>query len=200
MSGHFNWADYAIIGIIVFSALISLIRGFVREALSLVTWIAALWLAYKFTPLFSSYLTQYIHSPTIRFVVGFFIIFIVVLIIGALINFTISSLVVRTGLSGSDRVVGLVFGAARGILLIGILVLLAGLTTMPKSAWYEQSQLIPNFNGLSAWLKQILPEQLNQLSTLVTTKTINQKNTDTTDVPQPSTTDANSLTNQAPGH
>lgn len=161
---HLNWIDYSIIGIIVVSALISLVRGFVREAISLATWIIAVWVAIRFSPAFAKALTNDIQTPAARTIVAFAVLFLVVLILGGLINYLFSQLVERTGLSSTDRVFGLLFGIVRGILLIGVLVLLGNMTDLPKDPWWQQSQLIPQFQGLAQWLQGFVPKEINHLS------------------------------------
>lgn len=164
---QFNWVDYTFIGLIAFSALISLIRGFVREAVSLVTWIVAAYVALRFTNILASNLVNYIHTPSFRVGVAFGILFITILIIGGLVNFLFSQLVEKTGLSGTDRLLGLIFGVARGVLLIGVLVLLGNLMNFTQAPWWKASQLIPHFQGLAAWLKSFVPEQINNWAQLV---------------------------------
>lgn len=165
-----NWADYAIIGIIVFSALMSLIRGFVREAISLAAWIAAVWAAVHFSGTMAQIIAPYIKSSTLRVPIAGFILLIAVLLIGGLINFIIGTLVDKTGLSGTDRVVGMVFGGGRGVLLVAVLLLLAQLTPMPQSLWWSNSNLIPRFQPLEAWLKSLVPPSVNNTKYVLTTK------------------------------
>lgn len=163
----FSTVDFVIIGIILFSILISFVRGFVREALSLAAWILAFWLAYKFTPNFTEVFANHISNPSVRYAIVFFIIFLIVLLIGAFINFIISSLISKTGLSMVDRVLGIFFGFARAVLLMGILVLMGNQTNMQKNTWWAKSQLIPQFQGLADWLKGILPDQMKQFNDMI---------------------------------
>jgi membrane protein required for colicin V production len=94
-----SWVDLIIIVVIVISALISLVRGFVKESISLASWILAGFIALRyFTPL-ADLLEPYIESPTIRTGVGFAILFVSSLIIGAIVNYMASQLVAKTGLS-----------------------------------------------------------------------------------------------------
>ncbi len=160
---NFNWADYTIAGIIVFSTLVSLVRGFVREVLSLVVWILALWVAYQYYAEFAARFLGGISSESLRAPLAFLIIFLAILIVGAIINFIIGGLVYKTGLSGTDRVLGLVFGLARGVLLVAVLILAAQITAMPKESWWKESQLIPQFDGIAQWIHSILPEEIQKL-------------------------------------
>ncbi|MFA6409151.1 MAG: CvpA family protein [Gammaproteobacteria bacterium] len=157
-----NWADYAILIIVGVSTLVSLVRGFVREAISLCTWIIAAWIAFKFSSLCANLFIGYIKTPSLRLVVAFLILFVGILIIGALINFLIYELISHTGLSGTDRVLGMLFGAGRGLLLVGVLVLLGNMSAATKDKWWTDSVLIPRFQGLATWLHSFLPEKINE--------------------------------------
>jgi len=153
------WIDMVILGIVLISAFISLIRGFAREALSLVAWILALGLAWHFFRDFSVYLME-IETTSVRLGSSFFVIFISVLILGGMVNFLVGQLIDKTGLSGTDRVLGIFFGAARGAVMVCVFVLLAGLTPLPEDTWWQESQLIPHFSQLAVWLREFLPPEI----------------------------------------
>jgi membrane protein required for colicin V production len=154
------WIDILIIAIIVLSATISLIRGFVQEALSLVTWIAAFALAWLFFRPLSESLAPWIDVPSMRLGVAYIAILILVLILGAIVNRFMKMLVETTGLTGTDRLIGIFFGIARGSVIVAILVLLAGLTPFPNDAWWHESRLIPYFLDMALWLKSYLPQDI----------------------------------------
>lgn len=156
----FNWADYVIIAIMVLSVLISLVRGFVREALSLASWALAFIVALKFHPYMSILLEHLIHSGGLRTICAFGLLFVGVLILCAILTFMLSALVTKTGLSGTDRLLGAIFGAARGILVISALLLVAQLTPSPQSSWWKESVLVPHFSPIENWLKSFLPEAM----------------------------------------
>jgi membrane protein required for colicin V production len=152
-----SWLDLVILGVIALSALISLIRGFVKEFISLVTWILAGVLAFRyFTPM-SELLEPFVTSPTIRSIAGFAILFVSTLVVGAIINFIMSQLVSKTGLSGTDKALGVVFGGARGVLIVTMVVLLASLTPMPEAGWWQDSATVSVFQQLAEWVKGIIP-------------------------------------------
>jgi len=157
---HMTWVDYLIVGIIGLSALISLVRGFVREALSLAAWILAISVAWGYFRWFSGYLPVWVGTPSLRLGLAFFILFLVVLILGGLVGFLIGQWLDKTGLSGGDQLLGMIFGAARGALLVAILVLLAGLTALPQDPWWRDSYLIAHFQRLAAWLLGLLPRDI----------------------------------------
>ena len=153
------WLDIVILGIILLSALISLVRGFVREAFSLAVWVLAFWVSWSFFRDLEVPLQAWIESPTVRVGVAFAALMIATLVAGGLVNFLIIQLVERTGMSGTDRLIGMVFGAARGVLLVAVLVLLAGLTPMPEEDWWLESGLVGYFQELSYWLRDLLPPE-----------------------------------------
>lgn len=151
------WIDYAIIGLISISLIIGLFRGLVREAFALVTWGVAFWVGLTFSSPFATLLENSIADPTIRIASAFIVLFFLTLIIGASVNKLLSALISKTGLTGTDRLAGLAFGLARGVLLVIILVMIAGLTPMPESSWWQESQLLPYFQTLAVWLKTHIP-------------------------------------------
>ncbi len=155
-----NWVDLIIIAIIVISALISLVRGFVKESISLASWVVAGFIALRYFTALADLLEPYIESPTIRNGTGFAILFVCSLIVGAVINFMASQLVSKTGLSGTDKSLGVVFGAARGIIIVIMLVLLAGLTPMPSESWWNESTMVEYFASMASWIKDILPDDV----------------------------------------
>jgi membrane protein required for colicin V production len=150
------WIDYAILAVVGISTLISLVRGFVKEAVSLVIWISAFFIASKFYVNLASLLTS-ISDQTLRNAAAIAILFITTLIIGALVNYLIGQLVSKTGLSGTDRVLGLVFGALRGVLVSSaILFFMDAFTPASSSDWWIKSQLIPEFTLIVEWFFEYL--------------------------------------------
>ena len=155
-----SWVDLIIIAIIVISALISLVRGFVKESISLASWVVAGFIALRYFAALADVLEPYIESPTIRSGTGFAILFVCGLIVGAIINFMAGQLVSKTGLSGTDKSLGVVFGAARGIIIVIMLVLLAGLTPAPSNPLWKESTLIEYFASMASWIKDIMPDDV----------------------------------------
>ena len=143
--------DYIIIGIIAFSILVSLLRGFVREVLSLGSWVVAFIVASQFYPYLAAYLTQ-IESMYIRNGTAIGILFVLTLIVGAIVNYVISQLVDKTGLSGTDRVLGAIFGLVRGALIVAaLLFFMDTFTSLSQSDWWVASRLVPEFKPVIQW-------------------------------------------------
>ena len=152
----FTWVDWTIIAVIAVSSLISLKRGFVKEALSLLTWIVAGAVAWMFGGALSGHLAAYIETPSARVIAACIILFVATLMVGALINFLLGELVRVTGLSGTDRFLGMVFGAARGGLLVVVAVGLLSLTPVPADPWWRESSLLPHFLMIADWSKNLI--------------------------------------------
>ena len=153
-----NWVDIAILVIIALSAGISLFRGFVREALSLLAWIISIWVAITFSDKLSVLLENMIASASARLAVAFVALFVVTLIAGSMANYLASQLIRKTGLTGTDRMLGVIFGVARGVAVVVILVMLAGLTqTIPEESWWKQSILMAHFQDAAIWMRGFLP-------------------------------------------
>lgn len=157
-----NWADWTIVAILGISCLISLLRGFVREALSLISWLAASFVAIAFHERVADVFARWIDTPSIRTVLAYLALFIGTLLIGTLINTLIGSMLRASGLSGFDRVLGLAFGAARGLLIVLALVILLPMAIpVNQDAWWRQSTLIPHFEIMEGWALETFSESVS---------------------------------------
>jgi membrane protein required for colicin V production len=157
-----NWVDYAILAIIGISVLISLWRGFTREALSLAGWIIAAWVALTFADQLQVLLEPHIQVPSLRLIVAFAILFIATLFLAGFINYLAVQVIKKTGLSGTDRMIGIFFGVARGCVVVAVLVLMAGMTPLPQDPWWHESQMMHYFQDMAVWLCQFLPADITK--------------------------------------
>ena len=153
--------DVVVILVICLSALFSLLRGFVKEAISLATWIIAIWLAATFAPKLAAMLPLSIESEAVRQAIGFGVLFILSLMLGALINMLVSKIVKKTGLSGADRVFGVAFGVFRGGLIIVVFVVIGGMTPLPEADWWQSSVLLEWFESVAIVIQGYIPEDLS---------------------------------------
>jgi len=144
----FDWILVAIIGI---SSVFGLLRGFVKELLSLASWVAAFFVARLFSLKLSSFMVDWIDNPQFRLIAAFAILFAATLVVGALINNVFSRLVSATGLTGTDRLFGMVFGLVRGGLLVAVMVSLLSLTPVSNDQWWKNSLIIPQFEVVDEW-------------------------------------------------
>lgn len=152
--------DVIILFVIFLSALFSLIRGFVKEAISLTTWIMATWISATFAARMAALLTGLIDSEAVRLATGFALLFILTLMFGALVNFIVAQFVKKTGLSGADRVLGVAFGFLRGLVIIVVFVVIGSMTPLPQQSWWQSSDLLGRFEQLALMLKPYFPESI----------------------------------------
>lgn len=157
-----NSADIAIAVVITISVLIGLVRGFVVEVLSLVVWAAAVVLAMSFGETVAAWLEGTVSLPSARYALGYLSVFFGVLLVGALLVYVMRKVVQGTGLSGTDRLLGMLFGLARGAIVVVVLVLILGLTPLVRDAWWQESRALPAFRALARGMVQWLPESLAQ--------------------------------------
>ena len=156
-----NWADYCILGVLALSVLIGLWRGLIAEVMALACWAAAFWVAWMFGEKLAAQFAS-VDVPSVRLLLGYGLCFIGVLVAGALVAFVLRKLVAGSGLSGTDRLLGMLFGLARGLALVLIAVLLLGFTPFPRDPWWKESRLMPGFQNGAEWLSAKLPESVNK--------------------------------------
>ncbi len=153
--------DVIIVFVIILSAFFSLLRGFVKEAISLTTWVVAIWLAATFASQLADVLPVNIESVAVRQAIGFAVLFILTLMMGALINKLVSQLVNKTGLSGADRIFGVAFGVLRGGLIVLIFVVISTMTPLPEAQWWQSSVSIQWFENAAIVIQGYIPENFN---------------------------------------
>lgn len=155
------WVDWAIIAILILSAVFGLMRGMVRELIALGTWIAAIMIARIFGPQVSEMLTPYIDSETVRTGLGFALTAILIVMLGSMLSKVARSLVTATGLGGFDRFMGFVFGGVRGVAILVVLTAVVSLTSLKDEAWWSQSQFIPLLEDLRDQAAGLVDSQIS---------------------------------------
>ncbi|WP_203300713.1 MULTISPECIES: CvpA family protein [Marinobacter] len=153
------WIDWVIIALITVSTLISLKRGFVREALSLVTWVGAFILARTFHPQMQTLLESTVETPLVRLIAAFAILFFGTLIVGAIINNMIGHLVRATGLSPTDRVLGMGFGLLRGLVVVIVAIAFTRYTPLAQDTWWRESIMINKLAVVEDWSRRTLGDE-----------------------------------------
>ena len=154
------WIDIVILALVVLSAILSLFRGFVKEAVALATWLIALWVAVTFYEDLAHWFAQWITLVSAQKITAFALLFVCVLLLGAIVNYLAGKLVSKTGLTGTDKILGVVFGVARGGVIVAILVMLAGLTPLPQDSWWQDSQFLSYFEEFALWMRDFLPGEI----------------------------------------
>ncbi len=157
-----TWPDYAILGTIAISILVGALRGFIKEVFSLLVWAAAFIIAYQYGGDIAALMDDHISLPSARTAMGFTGLFVAVLLIGGLLNYLLGRLIESTGLSGTDRLLGGVFGTARGLALVVMVLLVAGFTPIPADPWWKDSQLVQRLVPLVEWSSGFLPENVSE--------------------------------------
>ncbi len=157
-----NGADLAIAGVVALSAVIGLVRGFVAEAMSLVSWAVAIGVSLALGGELARLFDEAIELPSLRLLLGHALVFIVALALGAIVTWLLRKLVHGSGLSGGDRFLGALFGLGRGVLVVVLVVTMLGLTSLPRDPWWQQSRAIPVFQALTETLLPLLPEALRE--------------------------------------
>lgn len=153
-----NWVDIVILVIIALSVGLSLMRGFVREALSLLGLVISFWVAITFSHNLGGLMEGWIDSATARQAVAFVTLLVITMIASALVNYLAGQLIKKTGLTSTDRMLGVIFGMARGVMVVAILVLLGGLfQSIPSEPWWQQSMLMIHFQDVAIWMRGFLP-------------------------------------------
>jgi len=161
MSWH--WVDYVILAIIGLSVLTGLFRGFVKELIALCVWILAIWLAYTYSQAVDPWLQPYIQDSTARRAVSFVGILIATIIVGGLFNALLSFILRRSGLSGTDRVLGVGFGFVRGVFIVALMMVVIKMTSLPHQQYSSQSKLYAQFDPMVSWLSTFTPDLIQHV-------------------------------------
>lgn len=152
------WIDFTLIGFVFIFFVIGLQRGFSREVFSLGFWVLASWVGLTFSHEFSGFLESIIsrNHPSIRMAASFVALFVITLSFGGLIGFLLSVLTKDNRLTFIARFGGMLLGVIRGMIVVTVVVILAGLTPLPKDSWWTESAVIPPFQLLAVWLRDHL--------------------------------------------
>jgi membrane protein required for colicin V production len=160
-----HWLDFLIIGVIGLSVLTGLFRGFLKELIALCIWIVALWLVFHYSETFAPSLQPYIEDKRICLAVAAVIILLVTLIIGAVLNGILGFIIRRSGLSGTDRILGMGFGFVRGVFIVGLVMTVLKVTEMPLDEQATQSRLYAKFDPVVTWMSGFAPNLIQQVKT-----------------------------------
>jgi membrane protein required for colicin V production len=150
------WIDWVIIALITISTLISLKRGFVREALSLAFWIGAFVIARTFQPQMQLLLESTVETVMVRQVASFSILFFGTLVVGAIVSNMAGSLIRATGLSATDRVLGMGFGLLRGLVVVIVAIAFLRYTPLSEDTWWRESIMIDRLAVVEDWSRRTL--------------------------------------------
>lgn len=155
--------DYIVIGIISFSALLSITRGLVHEVVSLLAWIIAFFAASRYSVNTAPLLSDWIMDESIRMLVAFSVTFFVILLVTMLASRLLSALVRGVGLGLIDRMLGALFGVVRGLVIILFLITAAGFTPLPQQPFWQQAVLSEPLEIMAADVIPWLPQDFRNL-------------------------------------
>lgn len=149
--------DYAVLAVVAASVLLGAWRGIVSEALALAAWVAAFFSGRAFAPDVAPVFSGWIKEPALQYIAGFAVVVVAVLVFVALLRLAVSRLLRAIGLGPLDRLLGAVFGIARGALVVLAAVLIGGLTALPQQAWWREAWLAPPLETAVLAIKPWLP-------------------------------------------
>ncbi len=159
---NFVWVDIAIAALLLISILVGIFRGLVKELLSVMAWIAAIWVTFTYGQMASGYLVGYLKNPDMASAVSYVLVFLAALIIFSIVGYMVGRIFSATGMTGIDRSLGSVFGAVRGAVLVAILILVGRFMAFEEHSWWTDSQLLGYFDSLAEWIRSYLPEKIAQ--------------------------------------
>ena len=153
-----TWLDYAVVGVFAVSLVVGVWRGLVREVLSILGWIIAFLAANLLAGPLGTLMPQAIPSPELRVAAAFIAVFVAALVVTTLLGLLVSKIVKAAGLGGVDRMLGALFGGARGLLIVLAAALLAGLSSAPRQPFWRDSASGPFLVQAAQALKPLLPQ------------------------------------------
>ena len=155
-----TWFDIAVLVVLGTSVLLGVMRGFIKEALSLLSWLSAGLLAREFAPAAAAFLPVSVNPGPLRLAAGFILVGVFVLLVFWIMGSLLSELVKVTGLSAANRLLGAALGVIRGTLVVVAAVLIAGLTALPRESQWRNAWLSPLCEQLAMATAAWLPETL----------------------------------------
>lgn len=149
-----NGADFLILGVLAFSMLLGMVRGFVAEAVAVIAWLGGIWLAWRYAPLLEPFMAGALAEPPVRTWAARVLIVMTAVILGWMVSALLGYLVRHSGLSMAvDRLLGLVFGVMRAAVIIAAFVLLAQFARLDQARWWHKSRLLPYATECAAWIE-----------------------------------------------
>jgi membrane protein required for colicin V production len=154
-----NWADYFFLIVLVGSGLAGLMRGLLREAISLIAWVAGVWLAWTFADTLAPHLGGALADPAVRPWAARVLIFVAVLLVAMAISAVASHYVRLSIFNSVDRLLGFLFGLVRGMVVLGVLAILCHAVRLNDEDWYRHSLLIPYAEHSGNVLRAVVGER-----------------------------------------
>ncbi len=161
-----TYLDYALIVIVLGSAVLGLVRGLFREAMSLAVWVAAIWAAGRYADWAAPYMARWIDSPALGLWAARLAVLVGVLLAGGTLSWLVA-MVIRGGRLGApDRAAGMAFGLARGALLVGVVMILLQAAGFSTESWWRESKLVPYAAPVADALREAAEQELGKPGSL----------------------------------
>lgn len=154
--------DYAIIALVAVSAVVGVVRGFLREVVALATWVAALVIAWRFSGVLEPYLGGLLSEPNVRLWTARAILLFAVLLVGAGIGWVAVRVARLSLFAGTDRLLGFAFGVLRGLVILGVLVLFCQTLRLDGERWWRRSTLIPYGVDIASVMRSVVGEAIER--------------------------------------
>ena len=155
-----TWFDYAVLAVIAASLLLGFWRGVVGEVLALAAWVLAFFVAREFALPVSEFYASLLSDRSMQYLAGFATVFVAVLVVVGIARLVVSFLLRAVGLGLIDRMLGAIFGIARGVLVVLIAVMLGGLTPLPRESWWRNAVFSPPLETAVLAMKPWMPEAM----------------------------------------
>ncbi|MEM8982004.1 MAG: CvpA family protein [Pseudomonadota bacterium] len=161
--------DLIIVAAVALSMVVGFFRGFIKEAVSVLALLVAAWAALRFAPLGSDLIANVVgfgaldQSVALKMWLGRALIFFAVLLLGGLVGWALSYVINQTGMTGTDRILGMGFGFFRGALLLGVVALAGSYLGFSADAWWQNSKLVPYAERVGNGIKILAPKALEYL-------------------------------------
>ena len=156
-------ADIVIAVAIVISIIVGFMRGFIKEAISITTLLLAIWTALHFGYAVGGISESWLSSEELQVWFGRVLIFVVILVIGGLLGWSLSRIIRMSALSGTDRIFGMLFGLGRGVVLLALFIIGGQFAGFDNDNWWLKSRLIPYGSYVADWIRVMAPKGVDIL-------------------------------------
>lgn len=154
--------DYIVLVVMALSVLVSVVRGALREFVALASWVVSGFVAVRFAPSVSGLFPSVVTSPEIRVAAAFIVVLVICLLLFAVVSLVLTKLIAKSGLNGTDRTLGALFGLVRGVLILVLLVMLGGLTPLPREPAWRNAMFSPPLEALALYARGYLPQRFTE--------------------------------------
>ncbi len=149
-------ADYIIVAVLAFSIILGAVRGFVREVVGVLAWVLGIWFAWRFSSFLYPYLGGVLDEPAQKAWAARVIVLFGVLLLGHIVGALLAWLLhTAAGLGLMDRLIGALFGFARGCVLLGFLVMVGHALELDREGWWRHARLMPYTEAVGRWLEVV---------------------------------------------